>query len=125
MTGTFTTVPVERFAIWRQLSRVDGVLSKVQTRLPILPGLQTLAIWNGWAASIFFGTACFELAYRLAMELGSYAAGEVDGRTLTEDIFIASGSGAAWAKLCRFPRQPSPSSSGAGNSGWTKKAAEL
>lgn len=97
MTGTFTTVPVERFAIWRQLSRVDGVLSKVQTRLPILPGLQTLAIWNGWAASIFFGTACFELAYRLAMELRSYAAGEVDGRTLTEDIFIASGSAAAFA----------------------------
>jgi len=97
MAGTFTTVPLERFVVWRQVSKVGGVLSNVQARLPLIPGLQTMAMCNGWAASIIFGTACIELMGQLAAESRSYATGEVDGRTLTEDILVASGSAAAFA----------------------------
>lgn len=98
MAGTFTAVPVERFVVWRQITKVSGALSNVQTRLPFfLPGLQTVALLNGWAANIIFGTACLELMVQLAAQLRSYTSGEIDGRTLAEDALVASGSAATFA----------------------------
>jgi len=95
--GASSAPALERFVLWRQLARVNQALGDVQARCPGVPGLTQVMRLNGWTASIVLGAACLELVGQLAVEAQSYAAGEIDGHTLIEDILVASGSTAAFA----------------------------
>jgi len=97
MVGTTRCGP-ERLVLWRQLTKVDKVLTKVQTYCPLaLPGLETAALFNSWTASIVFTSICLEVLAQLAGELHAYSTGEIDGRTFAEDMLVASGSAGAFA----------------------------
>eukprot|EP00747_Dinoflagellata_sp_TGD_P043194 gnl/TRDRNA2_/TRDRNA2_142551_c0_seq1.p1 gnl/TRDRNA2_/TRDRNA2_142551_c0~~gnl/TRDRNA2_/TRDRNA2_142551_c0_seq1.p1 ORF type:complete len:538 (-),score=71.33 gnl/TRDRNA2_/TRDRNA2_142551_c0_seq1:70-1683(-) len=90
---SFHAKPLERFVLYRQLSRANNIICELETCCPtMVPGLRSLVRLHGIAASTALAVACLDVSTQITLQARAYAAGEADALEVSQHVLKSWGS---------------------------------
>jgi len=95
--GGFCKARLHQIAVYRYSRLIPWSMSSAKMQLPLLFCIQSVERLKMLAAGVFVMGSSLELSRQCIEELRLFAAGEIDARTLAEDVVVSTGSMAAFA----------------------------